>query len=149
MKLQPAVKKTVRLLTLGCAICLVAMLAVFGVLHLLAWVVFDYTVILGGVVGTGVAVLNFVLMCLTVQAAAQIEDKKRMKGKLQLSYNARMILQAGWVVAAFMLPWFQPVAAAVPLLFPSAVVIVLRRSGALVEPSQRKNEDTPAQERSE
>lgn len=149
MKLQPAVKKTVRLLSLGCGICLAIMLAVFGVLHLLGLISFDYTVILGGLAGTGIAVLNFVLMCLTVQAAAQIEDKKRMKSKLQLSYNGRMILQAGWVVAAFLLPCFQPVAAALPLLFPSVVIILLRRSGALVEPSQRKNEDTPADELSE
>lgn len=149
MKLQPAVKKTVRLLTLGCIICLLIMLAVFGVVDLIGWISFDYTVILGGLVGTGIAVLNFVLMCLTVQAAAQIEDKKQMKGKLQLSYNGRMVLQAGWVVAAFLLPCFQPVAAALPLLFPSAVIIVLRRSGALVEPSQRKNEDTPIEELSE
>lgn len=149
MKLQPAVKKTVRLLALGCSICLLLMLAVFGLLHLLGWVIFDYTVILGGVAGTGIAVLNFVLMCLTVQAAAQIDDKKRMKSKLQLSYNGRMILQAGWVVAAFLLPWFQPVAAALPLLFPTVVILVLRRSGALVEPSQRKNEDTPVEDISE
>lgn len=149
MKLQPAVKKTTRLIALGCITLLVLMLAVFGVLHFLSLVTFDYTVILGGVVGTGIAVLNFVLMCLTVQAAAQIEDQKRMKSKLQLSYNGRMILQAGWVVLAFLLPWFQPVAAAVPLLFPSVVVVILRRSGKLVEPSQRKNEEAAQEETAE
>lgn len=140
MKLQPASKKTIRLIALGSLLGLVAMIAIFFVLHLLQLVKFDYTVITGGVVGTAVAVLNFTLMCLTIQAAAQMEDQKQMKAKIQLSYNGRMFFQAAWVVAAFLMPWFHPVTAALPLLFPTVTIIVLRRSGKMIEPSQRKNE---------
>ena len=143
MKLQPTAKKTTRLISIGCFIGLALMLTVFAVLHLVDIYTFRYTIILGGVVGVLVAILNFVLMCLTIQAAAEMEDKKQMRAKLQLSYNGRMILQAGWVVIAFLLPWFQPVAAALPLLFPTIVIVVLRRSGKLVDPSTRKNENTP------
>lgn len=143
MKLQSASKKMIRLIAIGCVIGLVAMTAVFFILHLLHLVKFDYTVITGGVAGTAVAVLNFTLMCLTIQSAAQMEDKKQMKAKIQLSYNGRMIFQAAWVVAAFMMPWFHPVTAALPLLFPTVVILVLRKSGKMVEPSQRKNETVP------
>lgn len=140
MKLQPASKKMIRLIALGSLLGLVAMIAVFFVLHLLQLVKFDYTVITGGVAGTAVALLNFTLMCLTIQSAAQMEDKKQMKAKIQLSYNGRMFFQAAWVVAAFLMPWFHPVTAALPLLFPTVTIIVLRRSGKMIEPSQRKNE---------
>ena len=72
-----------------------------------------------------------------------MEDKKQMKAKVQLSYNGRMIFQAAWVVAAFMMPWFHPVTSALPLLFPTVVILALRKSGKMVEPSQRKNEEVP------
>ena len=151
MKLQPTAKKTVTKIAAGCIMASVIMVAVFVMLHFLSVHPFSYTVILGAAAGTGVAILNFVLMCLTIQAAAEIEDKKRMRAKLQLSYNGRMILQAGWVVAAFFIPCFQPVAAALPLLFPTVVILVLRRSGKLVDPITRKNEqpEDPSEEEQE
>ena len=146
MKLQPNAKKMTRLITVGCCICSVLMIGVFGLLHLLNIYGFTYTILTGAVAGTFIAVLNFVLMCLTIQAAANTADEKSRKSKLQLSYNGRMVLQAGWVVAAFLLPWFQAVAAALPLLFPTIVIIALRRSGKLNEPSQRKYEEPQEEE---
>lgn len=145
MKLQPASKKTLALISVGTAIGLVLMLGVFLVLHIFDIYAFRYTVVLGGVAGTLVAILNFYLMCLTIQAAAQIDDKKRMKSKIQLSYNGRMFLQAGWVIAAVLLPCFQPVAAALPLLFPSVVIVILRRSGRLTDAPK---EQAPSEEES-
>ena len=62
-----------------------------------------------------------------------------MKARFQLSYHARLIFQAAWVVAAFLLPWFQAVAAALPLLFPTLVILWLNKRGKLVTPSDRKN----------
>ena len=62
-----------------------------------------------------------------------------MKARFQVSYNLRMIIQAGWVVVAFMVPWFHVVAAAVPLLFPTLTIYFLQSRGKLVEPSSRKN----------
>jgi dipeptide/tripeptide permease len=97
-------------------------------------------------VGTLLAVVNFALLCLTIQKAAETEDKKQMKAKFQLSYNARLIAQALWVLAAFLLPCFQTVAAALPLLFPTLVIFFLNKQGKLVTPSDRKN---PAPEEEE
>ena len=94
-----------------------------------------------------IAVGNFALLCLTIQKAMKIEDKKQMKARFQLSYNARLIAQAAWVVVAFKVSCFQAVAAALPLLYPSAVIMFLSKRGKMVTPSQRTN--PPAEEEQE
>ena len=139
MKLQAASKKEVLRIAIGTAIGTALMVAVFFVLSLFHLVTFNMKVVLGAVVGALVAVANFTLLCLTIQKAAQTEDKKQMKARVQLSYNFRLILQAGWIVLAFLLPWFNVVAAALPLLFPTVVIYVLQMRGKLVTPSDRKN----------
>ena len=146
MKFQPASVKEIKRISLGSAICLVIMVAVMFLLSLVGVGIFDYRVPLSGLVGTLLAVVNFALLCLTIQNAAETEDKKQMKAKFQLSYNARLIAQALWVLAAFLLPCFQTVAAALPLLFPTLVIFFLNKQGKLVTPSDRKN---PAPEEEE
>ena len=126
MKLQAASKKELLRVAVGTAIGLILMLAGFYILSLLSAVTFDYRVILGGLGGSVVAVINFAALCLTIQKAAQTQENGR-KSNLQLSYHIRLLLQAGWVVAASMLPWFHAVAAALPLLFPTAVIFLTRR----------------------
>ena len=139
MKLQAASKREILRITIGTGICLLIMLAVFFVLSLLDMVKFDYRVLLGGAVGALVAIANFAALCLTIQSAATIEDKKAMKARIQVSYNARLFLQAAWVVAAFLLPCFNVVASALPLLFPTLVIFFLQSRGKLTQPSDRKN----------
>ena len=108
---------------------------------------FDYKVFIGVAGGSVVAVLNFTVMCLTIQKAVDIEEKKQMKSFIQGSYNGRLLLQAGWIVVAFVVPYIQVVAAAVPLLFPNLTIFYLQAKGKLVEPSERKN--PPADEQDE
>jgi len=139
MKFQPASLKEIRRITVGSLICLVGMYAVFFLLSQFGIGTFSYQVFLGGAVGTLIAIANFALLCLTIQNAAQIQDQKQMKARFQLSYNARLIFQAAWVVVAFLLPWFNPIAAAVPLLFPTVIIYYLQSRGKLVSPSTRKN----------
>ncbi len=147
MKLQSASRKEIKRISIGAGICLVIMEAVFFLLSCLGIGTFDYRVVLGGVLGTLIAIVNFVVLCLTIQKAAETEDQKLMKARFQVSYNARLILQAGWVVGAFLLPWVNVIAAAVPLLFPSVVIWFLQSRGTLVTPSERKN--PPMQEEEE
>lgn len=122
MKLHDASKKELRRVSLGSVICLGAMLALFFMAGRL-----DHRAILAGVLGTGVALWNFAALCLSIQRAAAIEEPKQRRTGLQLSYHLRLLGQGAWVLAAFSVPWLQPVAAALPLLFPSAVIFVLRR----------------------
>lgn len=144
MKLQPASKKEIGRIALGSLVCLALMVGVFFGLSLLGVGTFDYTVILGGVVGSGVAVLNFALLCLTVQKVAGMENGKPLKARVQLSYHLRLIFQAVWIVVAFLVPAFHVLAAAIPLLFPTLVLYTLQIQGKLVTPSDRK--DVPPME---
>lgn len=139
MKLQPASKKMSATIALGTFIAYLLMLAAFfGLRFATPSVPFDYTVVLGGAVGSLVAVLNFVLMCLTIQTAAQKDGAKKVKLWVQLSYNSRMLLQCAWVVLAAILPWFHLIASALPLLFPTMVIIVMRKNKKLVEPDKQE-----------
>lgn len=147
MKLQSASKKEIKRIAVGTGICDLILLAVFFILSLEGIVRFDYTVLLGALGGSLVAILNFTVMCLTIQKAVDISEQKQMKAFIQGSYNGRLLLQAGWVVVAFLVPHFNVVAAAIPLLFPNLTIFYLQSKGKLVEPSQRKN--PPADEQDE
>jgi hypothetical protein len=147
MKLQPASKKEIKRIAIGTGAFDLILLAALFVLSLEGLLTFNYTVFLGILVGSCVAILNFTIMCLTIQKATGIDDQKQMKAFIQGSYNGRLMLQAGWVVVAILVPHFQVVASAAPLLFPNLTIFYLQAKGKLVEPSDRKN--PPADEQDE
>ena len=147
MKLQSASRKEIARVAKGTAVCDLILLAGLFVLSLEGIVQFNYTVFLGVLGGSAVAILNFTVMCLTIQKAVDIEEKKQMKAFIQGSYNGRLLLQAGWIVVAFLVPHLNVVAAAAPLLFPNLTIFYLQSKGKLVEPSERKN--PPAAENEE
>jgi len=148
MKLQAASKKEIKRIAIGTGAFDLILLAVLFVLSLEGLLTFNYTVFLGILVGSLVAILNFTIMCLTIQKATGIDDQKQMKAFIQGSYNGRLMLQAGWVVVAILVPHFQVIASAAPLLFPNLTIFYLQAKGKLVEPSERKaapisDEDEP------
>ena len=55
MKLQPESKKELLRIACGVSLCTAVMWVVFAALHLVGWVVFDYRVLLGGIIGALVA----------------------------------------------------------------------------------------------
>ena len=137
MKLQDASKKEIKRIAKGTAVCDLLLIAGLFILSLGGIGKFDYKVFTGVLGGSVVAVLNFTVMCLTIQKAVDIDEKKQMKSFIQGSYNGRLLLQAGWVVAAFLIPHVNVIAAAVPLLFPNLVIFYLQYKGKLVTPSER------------
>ena len=108
---QPAVKKETKRVVMITGAGLILMWILFAILHFTMpdKVPFDYTVILGGIGGGVIAVLNFFLMGLAVQ-------KARMK--LKASYSQRFMMMILWVIVAIVAPCFQFVAGIAPLLFP-------------------------------
>ena len=132
MKLQPASRKEVSRIAVGCSVCALLLILGLFILSLLGIGTFSYRVIIGAAGGTAVSIFNFALMCLMVQNAAGIQDQKRLKLKVQSSYNLRILLQAAWVAIAFFVPWIHVIAAAVPLLFPTAVIYFLQATGRLM-----------------
>lgn len=143
MNLQPASRREIKRITIGTAAFAAIQLGIFFLLSLLGTGSFDYRVILGTLGGSIIAVINFTIMCLTIQRAVNIAEKKAMKAFIQGSYNGRLLLQAGWIVAAFLIPHVNVIAAALPLLFPNLTIFYLQSKGKLVSPSDRT--DVPAE----
>lgn len=139
MKLQSASRQEIKRIAIGTAVGGVLLVTAMLVLSMAGIGTFDYRVITGVIGGCVVAVVNFTLMCITIQRAVNISDQKSMKAFIQGSYNGRLLLQAGWIVAAYMMPWFNVFAAAIPLLFPNLMIFYLQARGKLVTPSERKN----------
>lgn len=139
MKLQSASQREVRRIACGTAVGGVLLVAAMYVLSRMGVGKFDYRVFTGAIGGCIIAVLNFALMCITIQRAVNIEEQKSMKAFIQGSYNGRLLLQAGWIVAAYLMPWTNVFAAAIPLLFPNLMIFYLQARGKLVTPSERKN----------
>lgn len=140
MKLQPASRKELSRIALGTLACDGVMIAALFVLSLVGIGTFDvFRILLGAACGSVVAIANFAILCLTVQSAVEIESKKKMKARFQLSYNVRLILQAGWVVLCFLLKPIHFVAGAAPILFPNVVIFFLQSRNKLFPKS-----DAPA-----
>lgn len=137
MKLQPASRKEIKRITLGTLACDGIMIAGLFLLSQFGIGKFDFPrILLGAACGSIIAVLNFTILCLTVQSAVEIESKRKMKARFQLSYNIRMVIQAGWVVAAYLIPPIHFLAGALPIFFPNAVIYYLQFTGKLIPPSQ-------------
>ena len=153
MKVQPAVQAETKKMALGVGVLTVLMIAVFLVIRQ-----FDYTVVLGALLGFAAAVGNFFLMALTVQKVTgnmpvlpkneeeteetedeekeqPLSDEARQAGKqMQLSFLLRMLMLGGVAALAVTAPIFHPWAALLPMLFPR-VVIALR---SLFEKKQKE-----------
>ena len=120
MKIQPAVKKETKRVVMITGAGVILMWILFAILHFTMpdKVPFDYTVILGGIGGGVIAVLNFFLMGLAVQKAASATDEGTARMKLKASYSQRFMMMILWVIVAIVAPCFQFVAGIAPLLFP-------------------------------
>ena len=139
--LQPASRKEVKRVAVGTLVCDVLLVAGLFLASQFDIGTFDLgKILISAAIGSCVAVLNFALMCLTVQSALGMTDQKKMKAKFQLSYNARMILQAGWTVIAFLVPGLHFIAGAAPVLFPKVTILYLQAKGKLLPPDPPRPE---------
>ena len=149
MKVQPAVKAETRKIAIGVCLLTVLMAAVFLILRQ-----FDYTVLLGAILGSAAAIGNFFLMALTVQKvteempalpkeeAAEIggeeEEEEAVKKeaplspearqagrKMQASYLLRMLMLLGIAAAGVAIPAFHPWATLIPMPFPRIVIALM------------------------
>ena len=143
MKLQSASKKEIKRIAAGTGVLDLILIAGLFLLSQFDIGTFPFgKILLSTLIGSGIAVLNFTVMCLTIQSAVGMQDMKKMKAKFQLSYNARMVLQAGWVVAAFLLPQFHFFAAAAPVIFPKVTILYLQAKGKLLPPDPPRAANT-------
>lgn len=76
----------------------------------------DYTVLLGNLLSGSAAVLNFLLMGITVQSALDREEKSA-KAAMKLSQNLRLLMLFAAAAVGVLLPCFNTVTALLPLFF--------------------------------
>ena len=83
----------------------------------------DYTVLLGNLLSGSAAVLNFLLMGITVQSARDREEKSA-KAAMKLSQNLRLLMLFAAAAVGVLLPCFNTVTALLPLFFPRIAVMI-------------------------
>lgn len=104
----------------GVAIILsVVMEAVFLIIGM--W---SYKVLLGNIFGGTVAVVNFLLMGITVQKAVQ-KDEKDAAALMKLSQTLRNLMLLIAAALALALPFINPIAAIIPLFFPRIAIFLI------------------------
>ena len=135
MKLQAASKKEIKRIALGTGVLDLILVAVLFLMSQFDMGTFSLgKILISALIGSCVAIISFTIMCLTIQSAVGMEDMKKMKAKFQLSYNARMVFQAGWIVIAYLLPGLHFIAGAAPVFFPKITILYLQATGKLLPP---------------
>lgn len=146
MKLQPASRKEVTRIAIGTACCDLILIAGLFLLSQFGIGTFSFgKILISALCGSIIAILNFAIMCLTVQSAVGMTDQKKMKAKFQLSYNARMVVQSAWVVAAFLIPQIHFIAGAAPVLFPKVTILYLQATGKLMPAGEAAKASEPTE----
>lgn len=138
MEIQPAVKKETGFVALTTALGTCLMFLLFYAFHVTGpeSVPFDYRVILAGICGTAVAVLNFFLMGIAVQKVTAAETDDIAYKTMKASYRFRTMAQILWVVLALIVPCFNGAAGIVPLFFPN-IAIKVRGIVSLAKPPKK------------
>ena len=122
MESRKLVYKETGIILIGEIICLTLMLIIFALLgH------FNMKVLLGGIVGTTVSVLNFFLMAVNAVMAADKaanQDVKGGKKQIKLSYTFRMIAIFVILFACVKSGLCNALASVLPLVFVRPVLTV-------------------------
>lgn len=122
MESRKVVYKETGIILIGEIICLALMLAVFALLGY-----FDMKVLLGGIIGTILSVLNFFLMAASAMMAADKalgQDVNGGKKQIKLSYSTRMILIFIILFALVKSGLCHPLASILPLAFVRPVITI-------------------------
>ncbi len=123
MKLQPAVKKETFHITCGVCGLGAVMLLVFVLLGR-----FHLPVFSGFLVGGTISIINFLLLGITVQKAAQSTSAKGAY-LIRLSYSIRILLLGVYIFIAMRATWLNSVTAVVSLFFPRITIMIMNFAG--------------------
>ena len=116
VKIEKAVRTETAYIALFTLVLSVLMESVFLIIH--KW---NYTVLLGNLLGYAASVLNFFLMGLTVQKAVLL-DEDNAKKRIQLSQYLRLLMLGIFAVIAGVFKCFSLTAFVITLLFPRIAI---------------------------
>ena len=122
MEARNYVLKQTAIVALGQAVCVAAMVGIFALLGY-----FDYTVVLGGLMGAVVAVLNFLFMAIGISLAADKAQEQNVKGGKSLatgSYMLRIVLMFVVLFACAKSGHFHVIALVLPLIFVRPILTI-------------------------
>ena len=127
-KPQETVLRETRRIAVGVFSMLAIMLVVYAVMGR-----FSLAVVLGGLIGSLYAVINFLLLGMTVQKVAEMREGNEELARMQMksSYNMRMVIMILLIVVAFALPFVDGLACMIPMLFPRLTILVLQLTGKI------------------
>ena len=77
----------------------------------------DYTVLLGSMVGLGITTFFYYSICVSVPKALGYGDPELAQKSIRASRSMRTVVMAVGLIVAIKLPWFNIWATIVPLLF--------------------------------
>jgi hypothetical protein len=119
LKLDATVKRETKFIALFTAVLSLLMQSVFLIIG--KW---DYTVLLGNLLGYLAGLGNFVLLGITVQNAVtkSEDDAKKL---IKLSQQLRLFGMLGIALIGYLVPVFHIIAVIIPFLFPR-IAIALR-----------------------
>ncbi len=128
----PKPQETVLRETKRIAVGVFSMLAIMLIVYA-AMGRFSLAVVLGGLIGALYAVLNFLLLGMTVQKVANMREENEELARMQMksSYNMRMVIMILLIVVAFALPFVDGLACMIPMLFPRLTIFVLQLTGKI------------------
>lgn len=132
MEARKYVLRQTAVLAVGEAVCVAAMIGIFALLGQM-----DYTIVLGGLMGAVVAILNFLFMAIGVSLAADKAQEQNVKGGKSLvtgSYVLRIGLMFVVLFACAKSGHFDVLTLALPLIF-------VRPIFAVAEFFQKKGSD--------
>lgn len=125
---QETVLRETKRIAVGVFSMLAIMLVVYAALGR-----FSLAVVLGGLIGALYAVLNFLLLGMTVQKVSEMREGNEELARMQMksSYNMRMVIMILLIVVAFALPFVDGLACMIPMLFPRLTILVLQLTGKI------------------
>ena len=119
MKLDPVVRRETVYMASATLICTVLLQTGFFLLG--KW---DFSVLIGGIVGWIMTAGNFFLMSVNVQKAVECDDETQARLRMRASYTWRMSAMLGILILAFILDFIHWVPVMVAMFYPRLVITV-------------------------
>lgn len=119
MKLEREVKQNIYKITIGSALCSLAVMLVFFVLGRL-----DSAVIIGTAIGFLYAAGNFFFMCVGITNALALGDETAAKARMRSSYMARTAVMVAIIAASLLLDWINPIPVLISVFYPKIIITV-------------------------
>lgn len=118
--LDSGLRKEILRMCIGVSVLSILMIAGFTLFGR-----FDMPVLYGALLGTGVTLLNYFLLALSVAHVVNKKDEKNAKLFMNISYFLRIILIAATVATAIRFPFFNAVAVVMPFIFERIVIFII------------------------